>query len=83
MGGTQCWLAEDRLPRFVETNKAENSPEALIDCRLWRVMSPPSGSTLITSAPWSARNMVDNGPETTLVRSSTLIPANGPAMCVP
>src|SRR6266446_4854800 len=70
----------ERLPRFVETNSAENSPDALTDCRLWRVMSPPSGSILITSAPWSARNIVANGPETTLVRSSTLIPANGPGM---
>src|SRR5277367_3168166 len=68
----------DRLPRFVETNRAENSPEVLIDCRLRRVISPPSGSILITSAPWSARNAVANGPETTLVKSSTLTPVSGP-----
>jgi hypothetical protein len=43
--------ASERLPRFEEMNKAENSPDALIDCRLRRVMSPPSGSILITSAP--------------------------------
>jgi hypothetical protein len=39
--------ASERLPRFVETNSAENSPDALIDCRLRRVMSPPSGSILL------------------------------------
>jgi hypothetical protein len=43
--------ASERLPRFVERNRAENSPDALIDCRLRRVMSPPSGSILMTSAP--------------------------------
>ena len=43
--------ASERLPRFEETNSAENSPDALIDCRLRRVMSPLSGSILMTSAP--------------------------------
>src|SRR4029453_4946799 len=43
-------------------------------------MSPPGGLTLITSAPWSARNIVANGPDTTLVRSMTRTPDNGPVM---
>ena len=47
--------ASDRFPRFEEIKRAENSPEGSILCRLRRVISPPSGSTLMTSAPWSAR----------------------------
>src|SRR5882724_243200 len=48
--------------------------------RLRRVMSPPIGSILSTSAPWSARNIVAYGPETTPVRSSTRTPFRGPAI---
>src|SRR5271154_2514277 len=70
----------DRFPRLVETKRAENSPELLIVCRLRRVMSPPRGSILITSAPCSARNVVASGPETTLVRSRTLTPVSGPGI---
>jgi hypothetical protein len=68
----------ERLPRLVEMNRAENWPVGSTDWRLRRVMSPPGGSTLITSAPWSARNIVANGPDTTLVRSMTRTPDNGP-----
>jgi hypothetical protein len=75
--------ASERLPRLVDTNIVGNSLEVLIACRLWRAMSPAIGSTLITSAPWSARNIVASGPETTLVRSSTLIPASGLGIIAP
>ena len=70
----------ERLPRLVDMNRAENWPVGSTDWRLRRVMSPPGGSTLITSAPWSARNIVANGPDTTLVRSMTRTPDNGPVM---
>src|SRR5579871_3207372 len=43
-----------------------------------RNRSPSSGSSLTTSAPWSARVWVHTGPTTTAVRSSTLTPASGP-----
>src|SRR5690348_14222537 len=45
--------------------------------------SPPGGSTLITSAPKSARICVAYGPITTVVRSSTRTPASGPLMPTP
>ena len=41
----------ERLPRLVDMNRAENWPVGSTDWRLRRVMSPPGGSTLITSAP--------------------------------
>src|SRR5262245_12432308 len=73
-------MASERLPRLEEMNSAENSPALSMVARLRRVMSPPVGSILRTSAPWSARNMVANGPETTPVRSSTRTPLSGPGM---
>src|SRR4051812_21521002 len=42
--------------------------------------SPVGGSTLITSAPKSARIWVAYGPMTTVVRSITLTPSRGPAI---
>jgi hypothetical protein len=52
-GGRGCLVSSDieRLPRLVDMNKAENWSVGSIDWRLRRVMSPPSGSTLMTSAP--------------------------------
>src|SRR5712671_7848313 len=73
-------IDNERLPRFEEMNSAENSPPLSIVARLRRVISPPIGSILSTSAPWSARNMVANGPETTPVKSSTRTPLSGPGM---
>ena len=44
-----------------------------------RVMSPiPGYSTFMTSAPSSANNIVATGPATTCVKSTILIPSNGP-----
>ena len=40
--------------------------------------SPETGSTFITSAPWSARIIAPTGPETMLVRSKTFTPFKGP-----
>src|SRR5258706_15326690 len=48
----------------------------------WRMLSPSWDSILMTSAPNSARIWVANGPMTTLVRSRTLTPSNGPGICV-
>src|SRR6516162_265510 len=45
-------------------------------------MSPSRDSTLITSAPRSPRVCVASGPRTTVVKSSTLIPASGPGLAV-
>ncbi len=73
-------IDSERLPRFEEMNSAENSPALSMVARLRRVMSPPIGSILSTSAPWSARNMVANGPDTTPVKSSTRTPLSGPGM---
>ena len=47
--------------------------------QLWRITSPSGGSTLITSAPKSARICVAYGPITTVVRSRTRTPVSGPA----
>src|SRR5713226_5913139 len=76
-------IDSERLPRFEEMNSAENSPALSMVARLRRVMSPPIGSILSTSAPWSARNMVANGPDTTPVKSSTRTPLSGPDMTLP
>src|SRR5579883_3678106 len=43
-----------------------------------RVWSPSSGSTLITSAPWSASSMVQNGPASICVRSTIRTPSSAP-----
>src|ERR1700722_2795450 len=74
-------IDSERLPRFEEMNRAENSPDLSMVARLRRVMSPPIGSILRTSAPWSARNIVANGPDTTPVKSRTRTPLSGPDMC--
>src|ERR1700722_5549374 len=42
-----------------------------------RTESPSGASTLITSAPRSASSAVQNGPDSTRVRSTILIPDNG------
>src|SRR5664279_5580704 len=43
-----------------------------------RVWSPSSGSTLMTSAPWSASSMVQNGPASICVRSTMRTPSRAP-----
>jgi len=73
-------IESERLPRFDEMNNAENSPALSTVPPLRRTVSPAIGSILSTSAPWSARNMVAKGPETTAVKSSTRTPASGPGM---
>src|SRR5947208_15500510 len=45
-----------------------------------RNRSPSGGSTLITSAPMSAKCWVANGPSSTAVRSITFTPASGPGI---
>ena len=45
-----------------------------------RRRSPSGGSTLITSAPMSARCCVANGPSSTAVRSITRTPSSGPGI---
>ena len=54
-----------RLPRLLLTNSEFIPPFA--NDNIARVTSPAavSGSTLTTSAPWSASNMAANGPATT------------------
>ena len=44
------------------------------------IISPVGGSTLITSAPWSANCTPADGPATTFVISITFIPASGPVI---
>ena len=44
-----------------------------------RTRSPPGGSTLMTSAPWSPSIIVATGPEIMLVRSRTRTPSSGPS----
>ncbi len=41
-----------------------------------RAGSPPGGSTLMTSAPWSAKSLPRYGPEIPVASSSTRMPAN-------
>src|SRR4051812_17137257 len=48
-----------------------------------RATSPVGGSTLITSAPRSASSIVQNGPDSTWVRSTTRSPASGPVTAPP
>ena len=66
--------AIDRLPRFRLAKYALMPPRPVPTVRM---RSPATGSTLITSAPWSARTMVANGPDMLLVRSMTRVPASG------
>src|SRR5258706_3141429 len=48
----------------------------------WRMLTPSWDSILMTSAPSSARIWVAYGPMTTVVRSRTFTPSNGPGICV-
>src|ERR1019366_5122407 len=76
--GSRRSRAIERLLRLVFKNAAESPLRRLL---AERVASPPSGfSTLITSAPWSARIMVARGPETLEVRSTTRYPCKGPGI---
>ena len=43
-------------------------------------LSPLGGSILITSAPISAKTIVQKGPDSTLVRSITFIPESAPLL---
>src|SRR3954470_4421756 len=45
-----------------------------------RVWSPSSGSILMTSAPWSASSMVQNGPASICVRSTMRTPSRAPVV---
>src|ERR1700686_3688920 len=76
-------IDSERLPRFEEMNSAENSPALSMVARLRRVISPPIGSILSTSAPWSAGKMVANGPDPPPVKSRTRTPLSGPDMTLP
>ena len=44
---------------------------------------PPGGSTLITSAPWSAISIPTKGPAMYCPKSITLNPSSAPAMSAP
>ena len=46
----------------------------------WRLLSPPGGSTLTTSAPRSPSSWQASGPSTTVASSSTRTPAKGPGI---
>ena len=66
----------ERLLRLRLRNCAENPRCRLLSERVW---SPCAGSsTLITSAPWSARIIVAHGPDSIEERSTTRMPAIGP-----
>src|SRR6185503_1294393 len=67
----------ERLLRFKCRNLAPMPGVTDFPFRL-RTRSPDLDSTLITSAPWSARIWVHNGPTTTDVRSTTCTPSSGP-----
>src|SRR5712671_2340930 len=62
-----------RLPRLTALKLGLSVPTAPGICR---VESPAGGSTLITSAPRSARIMAQNGPAITCVTSSTRRPVS-------
>src|SRR5262245_50987635 len=67
--------ASERLPRFARWNSPEIPPR---DEPTARSTSPaPGGSTLITSAPWSARSVVASGPEITAEQSTMRTPDSG------
>src|SRR5208282_5670212 len=71
----------ERLLRLLFRNEAVNPARRLPPAR---VASPPSGaSTLITSAPWSARIIVPSGPATFEVRSTIRYPCKGPGIPYP
>ena len=65
-----------RLPRLCPS-KYEEKPSGLSP--LARPISPPGGSTLITSAPMSASSNVANGPCWARVKSSTRTPVSADA----
>jgi hypothetical protein len=66
----------DRLPRFVTQNMPD-MPLRLLPSHL-RMSPIPGGSTFTTSAPWSARYVAVNGPESTADTSRTRTPSKGP-----
>ena len=75
-----CWRSSTmlRLPRFTFANIEVKPPRRY---HSYRSKSPrPGGSTLMTSAPWSANIMAASGPEMTAEKSTTRIPASGPGI---
>ena len=71
--------AIDRLLRFIAAKNALTPCADSTRGPALRTMSgDPGCSTTITSAPWSARIDVPNGPETTAERSMTRMPRRGP-----
>src|SRR5579875_1089347 len=71
-------IAMERLLRLTLTKIGE-SPFGPAPCE--RAKSPAwGGSTLITSAPWSARIIVAIGPATACVKSIIRTPLSGPSI---
>src|SRR6267142_2413984 len=66
----------ERLLRFTVANVGESPATP----PMWRRMSPGGGSTLITSAPWSASTRVASGPAITWLKSITRNPSSAPGM---
>ena len=73
-------MVTERLLRLRLRNEAEKPLLAVAVGA--RVVACRGSSTLITSAPWSARIMVAHGPDSIEVRSTTRMPANGPMINV-
>ena len=68
-------MHRERLPRL-QAKKPAVRPLRRRPMR--RVSSPEGDSTLMTSAPWSARMAAAMGPDTMAVKSTTRTPAKGP-----
>src|SRR5512135_1674937 len=68
-------MARLRLFRLSDRNESLTSWPWAPPAEVCRCHSPPSGSTLITSAPRSPRRMLASGPAIAIDRSSTRYPS--------
>src|SRR5262245_32476282 len=73
--------AIERLPRFATWNRPDMPPREEPTAR--STSPAPGGSTLTTSAPWSASSVVASGPEMTAEQSTMRTPARGRSITPP
>ena len=76
--GCRMSSAMPRLPRFSGRNARLSPPPTGAWVKVTRAPSPVSGSTLMTSAPWSARYMPVPGPAHICEQSTTRTPESAP-----
>ena len=78
-----CWRSTT-IARLLRLNCTQTGPSPPRNGGpIRRALSPRGASTFTTSAPRSPSTWVQSGPETTVVKSNTRMPASGPRGAAP